>query len=103
MVRTACLVGSSTQSIRRSTVNGRITSGYLLRLNASRSRSATDQMNVTFSPKLIILITRSPSCPGTSADRNRPNSQSIITATPPVDSPVDKGNRHFTTLGGRFK
>lgn len=32
----------------------RFTSGYFDRLNASRSRSATDQMKVTFSPKLCI-------------------------------------------------
>ena len=32
LLSTFSLVGASTQSIRRSTVNGRITSGYLLRL-----------------------------------------------------------------------
>jgi hypothetical protein len=47
-------VGSNTQSSRRRTVSGRITSGYLLRLKASRSRSATDQRKATFSPKLFM-------------------------------------------------
>ena len=39
------LVGSSTQSSRRSTVNGRITRPYSDCLYTPRSRSATDQMN----------------------------------------------------------
>ena len=52
--KTLPFVGSSTQSSRRSTVSGRMTSGYLARLKESRSRSATDQMNETLSPKLFI-------------------------------------------------
>ena len=42
---TSALVGSSTQSSRRSTVNGRITRPYSDCLYTPRSRSATDQMN----------------------------------------------------------
>ncbi len=38
--------GSKTQSMRRSTVRGRMTSWYLLRLNASRMRSAILQMKL---------------------------------------------------------
>src|SRR6266700_7357264 len=51
---TCCLVGCNTQSIRRSTVSGRITSWYLLRLKVSRIRSATLQIKLTFSLKLFI-------------------------------------------------
>ena len=43
---TFCLVGASTQSSRRSTVSGRITSWYLPRLKVSRMRSATPQMKL---------------------------------------------------------
>ena len=42
---TSALVGSSTQSRRRSTVKGRITRPYSDCLYTPRSRSATDQMN----------------------------------------------------------
>ena len=41
------LVGASTQSSRRSTVRGRMTSWYLPRLKVSRMRSATPQMKLT--------------------------------------------------------
>src|SRR5438093_6187332 len=40
--------------MRRSTVNGRMTSWYLPRLKVSRIRSATPQMKLTFSPKLFM-------------------------------------------------
>ena len=39
-------VGASTQSSRRSTVSGRMTSWYLPRLRVSRMRSATPQMKL---------------------------------------------------------
>src|SRR5947209_18990200 len=40
--------------MRRSTVSGRITSWYLLRLKVSRMRSATLQIKLTFSLKLFM-------------------------------------------------
>ncbi len=52
--------GSKTQSMRRSTVRGRMTSWYLLRLNASRMRSAILQMKLTFSLKLFMGLFVSP-------------------------------------------
>ena len=51
---TRSFVGCSTQSMRRSTVSGRIISWYLLRLKVSRSRSATLQIKLTLSLKLFI-------------------------------------------------
>ena len=39
----------------------------------------------------------------TSPHRTVPNQRPRIAATAPVDSPLDKRNRHSTTLGGRFK
>jgi len=42
-------------SLCRGLLSGRMTSGYLLRLNASRSRSATDQKKATFSPAKCCL------------------------------------------------
>ena len=46
---TFSLVGASTQSRRRRTVRGRITSWYLPRLKVSRMRSATPQRKLTIS------------------------------------------------------
>src|SRR5205809_82179 len=53
---TCCLVGCNTQSILRSTVSGKITSWYLLRLKVSRIRSATLQIKLTFSLKLFMNL-----------------------------------------------
>ena len=60
---TSDLVGSSTQSSRRSTVNGRITRPYSDCLYTPRSRSATDQMNPAWfliAAPLIPPLPRSP-------------------------------------------
>src|SRR5437879_1217404 len=56
MTSTCCLVGCNTQSILRSTVRGKITSWYLLRLKVSRIRSATLQIKLTFSLKLFMNL-----------------------------------------------
>jgi hypothetical protein len=55
---TLALVGASTQSRRRSTVSGRMTSWYLLRLNVSRIKSATPQRKLTMS--LWFMLVESP-------------------------------------------
>ena len=47
--RTFGLVGSRTQSSRRRTVSGRMTSWYLPRLKVSRMRSATPHRKLTIS------------------------------------------------------
>ena len=68
--RTFSFVCASTQSRRRRTVSGRMTSWYLPRLNVSRIRSATPQRKLTISPWFILL---GPHLPGQAAERSGVN------------------------------
>ena len=57
--RTFCLVASRTQSRRRSTVSGNMTSWYLPRLKVSRIRSAIPQIKLTISLWVIAILSSS--------------------------------------------
>ena len=56
LASTFSLVGSRTQSSRRSTVSGRMTRPYCGGLYGPRSRSATLQMKLTLSAKFVTVL-----------------------------------------------